>query len=355
MLLLNVGIMDEESEDGHGNSVGETCFICGQECLDETEMNVHMASHREDLVCLFCDFVANDSDQMTDHINQIHPNDISDKTDVGKVQDKMTCLFCDFMTSSSDEMNIHINVIHLNDSPCNAKDKPVVRTSKDNRNIQGKDKIPANSYTQTVLEVNGGFLEVEKYHKKPKLDNRIKIESSNALSCHKLASAESSISGTSSHFGIHSEENSRVDTNSKPLISSSKCSSDLDEYPRTHVCNSNGDNDFKKTTTDFVALSSLPAECYICPFCEFVTDNEQAYERHLSEEQSVSEAPMVCEDTCPAEDSASSSSLQCPVCGMSFVHREPYEHHVHQHFGEDLSTGESFFLLLSCLKLCCDT
>lgn len=362
-VLLHVGIMDEEREDGCGNSVGETCYLCGQECRDETEMNIHMASHCEEPVCFFCDFVAINSDELTDHINHLHPSDVSDTTDVEKVRDKIACLFCDFTTAGSDEMNTHINIIHLNDSPCNAQDKPVVRNrgrDRDNKSIHLKDKIPANSNTRTVLEVNSGFLEVEKDNKKPKLDDRIKFEPSNALSCPKLASTESSING--SHFGIHSEKNrpnlrsdvdrtcSRVDTNRNPVVSSSKCSSDLDESPSTHIRHSNGDSILNGTTTGLGGRLSPEAECYICPFCEFVTDNEQAYQSHLSEEQAMSEDQKVSVE---ASDS-NSSSFPCPVCEMSFEKSQLLEHHVHEHFGDELLSGESFFLLLSCLKFGCE-
>lgn len=345
--------MDEELGDGRSNSVWETCYLCGQQCPDETAMNIHMASHHEEPVCLFCDFVAIDSDELTDHINQLHPSDVSDKTDVEKVQDKITCLFCDFMSASSDEMNTHINLIHLNDSPCNGQDKPVVRTNdRDNRSIQMKDRIPpANSYTQTVLGVNSGFLEVEKDHEKPKLDDRIKFKPNNALLIPKLASTESSING--SHFGIHSEKNKpnlrsavdrtcgRVDANSSPVVSSGKCSSDLDESPSTHIRHSNGDSVLNRTTAGLGGRLSPGAECYICPFCEFVTDNEQTYESHLSEEQSVSETPMVCDDTHPAvkASESDSSSLPCPFCGMVFAKHQLLERHVHEHCGEELISG----------------
>lgn len=269
------------------------CDICGQNGLNDMEMKMHMATtHGDDVVCLFCDLKGITPDEMTLHINSVHFNDNLFMSENRNMELEQNCDGCTLMK----------------------KNDYVFSDTKDALSFHKEGEMK-----MLIDELNIEVAGIEE-----SVDSGV---SSNKCSCScKEEAAMSKAKDTK--FGVV--------TNTSSLLSFTENTMQLIN-PNVHA----------QSLLENQSTSSPETEMesnFLCPFCDFVTDDGNAIERHFAVDHSdIFLAGKANNESFASDYNHRKTPLFCPICGLIFQECSLLQFHVNGHFREDLQTSKSWF------------
>lgn len=287
--------MDNQQDlTGHDlNNFLYMCDICGQNDLNDMEMKMHMATmHRDDAVCLFCDLKGVTPDEMTLHINSVHFGDNS------------------FMS--------------------------------ENRNMEVEQSCDGYTLMKKNDYVFSDTKDALSFH----MEGEMKISTDKL--CVKATGIEESVdSGVSSNKRCNcssKEEAAMRNVEDTKLGVVSNTSSLMNFTENTvQLINPNVHGQRLLENQNIVTPETEMESNLLCPFCDFVTDDGNAIERHFTVDHSDQFIAGKANKENFQSDYGHKNTLFCPICELIFHEYRILLLHVNGHFREDLQASKYWF------------